>query len=319
MASKKATLYFSSKSVKVAFFSGTPLEDFLSGTADALGVARDAPLRFRDADGDIVLVSSHMPDGLTLHVSIESGFAPAVEAARLGGLGVASSAGGPTSLGSKESRAPSWQYWAAIGGAATYCADQQVFTAPRHGTKSYWGLTGPLPTSGKHYIVLTALEDGRRPCCVSIGAVSASRVSLNDTHHGVDHPFSMKLVEVGRGPASAPDDRTSDVDGMRVGLLFDADARELTVVNHDLPRVGAVRFTGVPSPCRLFLSGPKHGLEAALRRASPPAELAAWKAPLAVGRYGGYGSRAAAAAAASGSDRAARGSTAAGSRPEPRA
>ncbi len=57
-------LHFGTRTLRVKFFPGGPRSDLLAGIREVLGVAEDAPLRFRDAGGDIVLVTpagAHMP------------------------------------------------------------------------------------------------------------------------------------------------------------------------------------------------------------------------------------------------------------------
>jgi len=60
---------------RVKFYASTPREELLAGIREVLGVRPGTPLRFRDADGDIVVLAASMPDSTHLHVTVEVGAA----------------------------------------------------------------------------------------------------------------------------------------------------------------------------------------------------------------------------------------------------
>jgi len=69
---------------------------------------------------------------------------------------------------------------------------------------------------------------------------------------------------------------------------IDASAHELTIVNHDHPRAGAVRFAGLPTRVCLAVQSPKHSMRATITMMrSIPSTLKGYKAPLVVRKDGG--------------------------------
>ena len=58
----------------LAVYPGTPTADVLAAVRELFGFRETAPLRFRNVDGLPVAVSSHLPDNVALHVSVEAGF-----------------------------------------------------------------------------------------------------------------------------------------------------------------------------------------------------------------------------------------------------
>lgn len=50
-------LHWGTSTQRIKFYPHGSLEDLLAGIRGVMGVAEDAPLRFRDAEGDIVLLA----------------------------------------------------------------------------------------------------------------------------------------------------------------------------------------------------------------------------------------------------------------------
>lgn len=57
----------------LAVYPGTPTLDVLPAVRELFGFSETAPLRFRTEDGIPVALSSHLPDGVSLRVAVESG------------------------------------------------------------------------------------------------------------------------------------------------------------------------------------------------------------------------------------------------------
>lgn len=57
----------------LAVYPGTPIVDVLPAVRELFGFSETAPLRFRTEDGIPVALSSHLPDGVSLRVAVESG------------------------------------------------------------------------------------------------------------------------------------------------------------------------------------------------------------------------------------------------------
>jgi hypothetical protein len=70
---RSLTLHYSSSTYRVAFYAQTPRDEMLAGIREVLGLPPAAPVRFRNAAGDVVLISSSAPSGTELHVTVESG------------------------------------------------------------------------------------------------------------------------------------------------------------------------------------------------------------------------------------------------------
>eukprot|EP00005_Dracoamoeba_jomungandri_P002961 CAMPEP_0174255122 /NCGR_PEP_ID=MMETSP0439-20130205/4454_1 /TAXON_ID=0 /ORGANISM="Stereomyxa ramosa, Strain Chinc5" /LENGTH=165 /DNA_ID=CAMNT_0015337149 /DNA_START=59 /DNA_END=557 /DNA_ORIENTATION=+ len=65
--------YGGSSTQKVKFYPSSSREELLCGIRELFLLPKDAPLRFRDADGDIVLFTTSFPSGTTLHMSVAEG------------------------------------------------------------------------------------------------------------------------------------------------------------------------------------------------------------------------------------------------------
>lgn len=57
----------------LAVYPGTSTADALSAVRELFGFGDAAPLRFRNADGIPVALSSQLPDKVSLHVAVEAG------------------------------------------------------------------------------------------------------------------------------------------------------------------------------------------------------------------------------------------------------
>lgn len=165
---------------------------------------------------------------------------------------------------------------------------------------SFFGFTGILPPRGIYYVVVDAhcesfKVDGDRfgrPCCVSIGVVDAALASLPNGHIGggqsVGDTWMMSLMAVGLGPQRYRESSTRGAEPMRVGMMINCDTHELTVVNHDNPLVGGVRFVGLPSRVRVAIQGPKHITQVKLLpNLTMPPRLFAFKTPVVGASDGG--------------------------------
>ena len=269
---KSLKLFYSGSSVVVRFSATTTRDELLAGICETIGVAPLSPLRFRDEDGNIVLLSASIPSDLELHVAVEAGFAPAVEVARF-------------------SQPPeNWARWARLHENAKLVEGNSCTFTTVEMCNPFYALSAPLPSQGQYYAVIDAEKHGKeegsgRPCCVTVGVVNANLVSLPGSHIGggqiVGDEFLMRLIAVGLGPKHYLSSSTTGGTPMRVGILINMDAHEMTIVNHDDPKNGAVRFTNLPNCVCVALQGPKHGIKAKITQYAIPVELLKYQAPVA--------------------------------------
>jgi hypothetical protein len=282
-------------------FPGTPRDELLAGIREVLGIAIGAPLRFRDADGDVVMLSSMMPSGTVLHVEVASGAAPPPAA-----VGPEAAAARPTAPAPAPAPAPAatpapapaaaasgagepdFRCWSiALGGEIN--GGGRGFTAGRGSEghcEAWWAGTPGWPATGRHYFVLNVTST--RACCISLQLTPASQTAGEGTHMS-EAPCAVALNGVG-----SPDVRTSwtrSAGPGRIGILWDADTARVLWLDHDHPETHPALYKKVPTPCRLFLQAPKHGIVCTILTAAeappPPASvidrllgtLPEWKGP----------------------------------------
>jgi hypothetical protein len=179
-AARRVTLYFGDQCVGLVVYPGTPRDELLASVREVLGVPLAAPLRFRDADGAVVLLSGAVLDGATLHVKLEQGFPLSEEDAA-----AAAAAAAPTSsastAGSTErggggagGAAGEWRTWASShGGSVT---EEGLMYKNTDGPSGFWALTHAVPARGRQTVDVLSTsmnssedEKGTRVCCVTIG------------------------------------------------------------------------------------------------------------------------------------------------------
>jgi len=260
---KKLKLFYSGESVQLAYALGTSRFELLCEVRNAIGAQKNAPLRFRDAEGNLIVLSDRLPNEIHLHVSIESGFAPVTEKALL------------TSLPPPASKV----FWE-LTSKSVVLTNPQRFNDPS-GDNGYYALTNVI--NSPTYIIIDAMDKrGNRPCCSVIGAVDGSLVSLPTGHIGKDDGnYFAKLMAVGSGPDHYMDSSTAQGKPMRIGLYYNSG--ELTILNHDDPTNGCVRHVGLPDSIRFAFQSPKHDITVMLTEAKVPSKLEGFKAPV-VGR-----------------------------------
>ena len=270
---RRVTLYFGDHCLSLVAYPGTARDELLASVREVLGVPAAAPLRFRDADGAVVLLSGAVPDGATLHVKLEQGFplseedaAAAAAAAERGGGGAGGASG-------------EWRTWASShGGNVT---EEGLMYENTDGSRGFWALTHAVPARGRHYVTLDVLstdmassEDAKamRVCCVTIGLVPATVVSMPSCHisHDEAWPYMVSVGGLGLGPARLV--ARSGGPAMTIGVFIDMEKRRAVLVNHARPQDGAVRFDGLPAGgVKVAVQGPKHVITARLTRAELPA------------------------------------------------
>jgi hypothetical protein len=272
---RRVTLYFGDQCVSLVAYPGTPRDELLASVREVLGVPLAAPLRFRDADGAVVLLSGAVPDGATLHVKLEQGFP-------LSGEDAAASPDSPAERGGGGGGASGeWRTWASShGGSVT---EEGLMYENTDGPKGFWALTHAVPARGRHYVTVDVLStsmansedaEGTRVCCVTIGLVPAAVVSMpsEHIHHDEAWPYMVPVGGIGLGPAGvmSPPSRTEPA--MTIGVFIDMEKRRAVLVNHARPQDGAVRFDGLPAGgVKVAVQGPKHRITARLTRAELPA------------------------------------------------
>lgn len=79
---KRLTVMVGDRAVRVAWYPGATDASIARALRQSLGLADDAPLALRDADGDAVALSDSLPSGLTLHLAASAAVtAPAPQVA----------------------------------------------------------------------------------------------------------------------------------------------------------------------------------------------------------------------------------------------
>ena len=260
MAARRIVLHFGGVTQPLVFYHGCSREDFLLGVREVMGVAPDAPLRFRDAQGSIVLVSpSAIPDGTVLHVSVEQG-APfqGHHSQAVNRPGTVPSSDAP------------WCQWARHDGGWV-SPDCQSFLSLSGG--AYAVYTHPLPSTGQVYFRLTVND---RPCCATLGLIPAHQSSLPSGHLGKDKnfPFMTELQYAGNRRADCPVVEHMDQKGsmMALGIFVDFTTRMMVITRDECPSCEqwATRFDNIPVPAVFALQSPKHQILALIQKLPLP-------------------------------------------------
>ena len=259
MKATTLTLYYDGRGpLRVRFFPSYTRVELLEGLREAIGAAPGASLRFRDEDGDIVLVAPSIPPDMILHVLVEEGF-PAF-------LGLPPPAADPAAAPAASLFFELCSEGTAISGGGT------AYSVLHDGSGRWWALTGELPSKGKHYWMVrvrsgsaeTAEGQGgfRRPCCASLGFVKAEMVSLNSSFKqgSGDYESMVSLAEVGE---ERPETTRGAKDAV-IGVVYDADSHTAVLQLHDEPTLRPISLEGVPPCARFAIFGRKHKVEAKL-------------------------------------------------------
>jgi len=258
MEARSLLLHFNTSShpVRVKFFPSSSREDLLSGIRELLAVEPNAPLRFRDTDGDFVLLSPGMPSGTVLHVTVEQGIP-------FQGLFVVPQ---PNAAAVDSS----WCRWERAD-SGSISANGLRFENQDHTTS--WSVYTPrLPCQGQHYFVI---HFPKRPCCTALGPIPATMASVPLNTHLIGDmrfPFLVSVAGVGRGPEGAAYTGSEQSPGLDVGVFIDMDRRMVVLVPHEDPRsaTAAIRMDDVPVPMVFVLTSPKHGITATIKAADVP-------------------------------------------------
>lgn len=104
-----------------------------------------------------------------------------------------------------------------------------------------------------------------------VGVVPASYVSADTLH---DFPFVVSTMGVGGGAAKAMFNASVGAPAMTIGILIDADTRQVIIIDHNAPSVGAIRIDGLPGPVKVAMQYNKHDVTATLRLLDNPLTLA---------------------------------------------
>lgn len=280
-AARRLILHFGGATTyRVKFYAHTPRDELLAGMREVLGVRPGTPLRFRDADGDIVLITSALPDGTVLHVAVEEGApAPAAAATPAAGAIVGGAVATTAAAAAEVATTTNWQRWAftfsACGKAVATETSFVVDDGSGNNLEAFWAFSGDIPTGGGGGggggpLYGTLDFAGRKPCCVWLGLVPASRASMPESHlDEEEYPFMVELRNVGYGPTGGG----SRIEpGGTVGIYVDPAKKQLVIVDHEKPKLGAIRidFTLEP-PYKVALQGPKHAIDATWSRKPLPA------------------------------------------------
>jgi len=258
-SSTMLTLYYDGRGpIRVKFFPTSPRAELIECIREVLGVAATAPLRFRDEEGDIVLVVPSMPPA-TLHVRVEAGFPS----------GAAAAAPAPA--------AASPLRFALHTAGTTLGEGGATFATSADGTRPWWALTDALPAAGKHYFTLRVKDrdSARRPCCASVGFVDASIAALPaSVARGAagegEWLVSLQGVGLGDREASSTMGGTDEL----LGVAYDADARTALLTLHGCPTKGPLALVGLPARPRFAVHGRKHCADVELRACAPPGAAA---------------------------------------------
>lgn len=149
-ATKTLVLHHGATKVEVEVFAQTTRADLFAGIRESLGLPAEAPLRFRDANGSIVLLAASFVHGTVLHVAVEQGAPVAVVQAA------------PTDP------AVRWDVCSTSGRI-----EGAVFSVPDDRIE-WFGFSTVLPTRAPSFY---ALNFAMNMCCISIGVVPVSLVS----------------------------------------------------------------------------------------------------------------------------------------------
>ncbi len=209
--SRLLILHFGQTTQRLKFFPQGTRDDLLSGIREVLGLPCESPLRFRDGDGDIVVISPiGLPSGIQLHVEIEEG---------LPFQGTISSAIVRTEV-SNAVVTNSWIRWDRSDGGGVISKDGLTFSVDDDLTA--WLVFSPtLPISGRHYFTVEVHH--RRPCCAVFGVVPTSVSSIPMTHlmeqskYLRQFPFLVSLMGLGNGPKAALWSSSTGEAGMVIG------------------------------------------------------------------------------------------------------
>lgn len=237
-STKTLVLHYGTAKVAIEVFSRTTRVDLLAGVREALGIRADAPLRFRDAGGSVVILSSSFSSGTELHVATESGApapapapAPAAPAAPAAGPIVWSTAEGGDIMAKRF-----------IAGNGD----------PSH-QRGWWAMSN-IVSANKYFTLKFALNQ----CCTYVGVVPATLASLpleSGRSIPVEQPGLAHLTEIARQlPRDVPIDVGISVlvERHKIVMINLADRRQLhTIVN-------------LTMPCKLCIYAHKHGIKCEL-------------------------------------------------------
>ena len=275
---RRFSFYFEGRGpIVLRAHSSTPRTDLLASIREAVGAPMDeAPLRLRDETGALVAVSSAMPSS-TYYVTVESGmkdpdtvFRPvAAPSSAVGGL-----------------------LWDASSARVTISESGAFLKGNGEGCESWWAFSSALPSTGIHYISLSAegpesssSDRKYRPCCISIGFVPTTQSSVRCRHlsspasaRRADDDGELKhfvsLMGIGGGDEARYIGSTGGSKSIRVGILVDCSARTAVFINHDNPASGAIRVKSLPKRgMKLCINAPKHVLEARFLNLQVPAGI----------------------------------------------
>ena len=244
------TLFFKDNKQKCKFLPSGTREDFLAGVREVLAVSPDAPLRFRDAAGDLVVVSPMgIPSGSELHVAVEEGVP-------IESFDNVTSAGAGAVDASKTPSDPWRAEWVrCVNGSITMSgAFYTSKGAPIMAT------TAPLPAKGT-YAFAVSFDD--RACCVSVGFINSTTCTLPELafqHHG-KYPALVELYCIGVSGA-----KPGSYDGPAAVIEFHYDADKHTAVvvpaGESLDAPLAMRVSNVPPSPVFVVAAHKHSIEA---------------------------------------------------------
>mmetsp|Transcript_7877 Transcript_7877/g.11157 ORF Transcript_7877/g.11157 Transcript_7877/m.11157 type:complete len:229 (+) Transcript_7877:1272-1958(+) len=197
-SSRILILHFEDSEIRLKYFSQTSREDLMTSIREILDVEATAPLRFRDNEGNIVAISPHgLPSDTELHVKVEGG--PPAKVRRIGES--INSASVPIPIPPSTVVGP-WVRWDNCQGKLSEIySDSMKFSVPGDECESWSVYTPTFPTAGRHYFTIDFAK--KRQCCISIGLIPASTVTVHHSSHLIRdnrYPFLISLMGLGSGP-----------------------------------------------------------------------------------------------------------------------
>ncbi len=299
-------IYFGTAQQMVKFFEGSSREDILAGIREVIAAPPDAQLRFRDEDGDVVLISSAMPSGTVLHVSMELGIpfqgsvflqppAPMSAAASLPSPvpvpvpAVTSTAASPRAAVVMQMPVPvpavasqpdpsvqsvEWRFWHRAEGGQISREGLQFDVSDDGATNGFAVYSAILPKTGKHYVVL---EFSKRLCCLSLGFLPATMGTLPNKGliSDVAYPHMVSLKGIGESGDSFALVRNTheEASELDIGIFIDVDHDTAVLLPHGAGLETAVRMDLSFTGRILALVGPKHYVSCRIRRCELPADV----------------------------------------------
>ena len=250
---KKLVIHFNSSVQHLVYYQYTRREEMMTGIREILGLRVKTPLRFRDENGDTVIISSFMPNNTELHAAVEQGLSLPM-----------------TVVDTPDQSMCVWKM--CLGGEISEHGHRFVAggNSPSHAA-NWQAFTGVFNTrncgSGLHYMTINFAS---RPCCARIGVVTDTLVSFPVAVSGsVDITNLARVITlqgVGGGVDTANQCRVSadpNILRAKIGFLINLTNKKVTIGLHDeIDQLKCVTLTDIPIPFKVCIHSSKHGIMA---------------------------------------------------------